>query len=283
MKRRRFMISSVALATTAHAHGAEPEAPGASPRIIDCNFYLGHWPFRALPCLSEVAFAAKISRRGVGLAWVSAFEAIFHRDFAAANSALASMCADLAPLAVAAGSVNPRLPAWRDDLKRCAREHGMKLIRLHPGYHGYTLEDPAFATLLESASEEKLGVQIVAQMEDERTQHPLAQVKPVDLKPLPGLLQRLPEARVMVLNANRAMSMTALAGSGVWLDIAMLEGVGGVENLLKDWPQDRVVFGSNAPLFYWESARLKLQESELTAGQMAAITSANAEAFLARK
>lgn len=283
MKRRQFMISSVALATATSASSAGPATPSATAPVTDCNFYLGHWPFRTLPYLNEQAFAAKISGRGVGLAWVSAFEAIFHRDLAAANSAIAAMCADLAPLAVAAGSINPKLPAWRDDLRRCAREHGMKLVRLHPNYHGYTLDDPVFATFLESATAEKLGVQIVAQMEDERTQHPLAQVKPVDFKPLPALLQRLPEARVMVLNANRAMSMTALAGSGVWLDIAMLEGVGGVENLLKDWPQDRVVFGSNAPLFYWESARLKLQESDLTAGQMAAITSANAEAFLARK
>jgi predicted TIM-barrel fold metal-dependent hydrolase len=158
----------------------------------------------------------------------------------------------------------------------------MKLIRLHPNYHGYALDDPVFVKLLESAIRERLGVQIVAQMEDERTQHPLMQVKPVDFKPLPALLKSLPEARVMVLNASRAMSMTALAGSGVWLDIAMLEGLGGVGNLLKDWPRDRVVFGSNAPLFYWESARLKLQESELSASQMTAITSANAGAFLAR-
>ena len=67
-----------------------------------------------------------------------------------------------------------------------------------------------------------------------------------------------------------------MRGTGVWLDIAMLEGVGGVEGLLKDWPADRVVFGSHAPFFYWESARLKLQESELTPDQLAAITHGNA-------
>ncbi|MEZ0275150.1 MAG: metal-dependent hydrolase, partial [Roseimicrobium sp.] len=98
----------------------------------------------------------------------------------------------------------------------------------------------------------------------------------VNLKPLPAALKQVPGARVMVLNANRAMSMTALQGCPVWLDFAMLEGVGGVENLLRDWPLDKLVFGSHAPLFYWESAKLKLQESDLSDKQLAAITHENA-------
>ena len=155
----------------------------------------------------------------------------------------------------------------------------MKVIRLHPNYHGYTLDDPAFIELLEASTAQKLIVQIVAQLEDERTQHPLVPVKPVDFKPLPALLKKIPEARVMILNANRAMP--APAGTKVWLDIAMLESVGGVENLLKDWPLDRVVFGSYAPVFYWESAKLKLQESDLSEPQLTAITHGNASGLIA--
>jgi uncharacterized protein len=117
-------------------------------------------------------------------------------------------------------------------------------------------------------------------MEDERTQHPLAQVKPVDFKPLPAAIKKVPEARVMVLNATRAMSMTALQGTNVIIDIAMLEGVGGIENLLKDWPLEQLVFGSHTPLFYFESAKLKLQESELTEKQLNAITHENAQRLL---
>ena len=153
----------------------------------------------------------------------------------------------------------------------------MKAIRLHPNYHGYTLDDPRFLDVLEATTEKKLLIQIVAQMEDQRTQHPLVQVKPVSFTPLPATLAKVPDARIIVLNANRTMSMTALRGCNVTLDIAMLEGVGGIENLLKDWPLDRLVFGSHAPLFYFESARLKLQESELSEAQLAAITHGNAD------
>jgi predicted TIM-barrel fold metal-dependent hydrolase len=118
-------------------------------------------------------------------------------------------------------------------------------------------------------------------MEDDRTQHPAVQVPPVDLKPLSAALNRVPQARVMVLNANRLMSMTLLQGTNVILDFAMVEGVGGIEHLIKDWPLEQIVFGSHAPLFYFESAKLKLQESELTEKQLNAITHENAERLMA--
>ena len=63
-------------------------------------------------------------------------------------------------------------------------------------------------------------------------------------------MKEINAARVMVLNANAAMVIKHLQDCpNVWLDFAMIEGVGGVENLLKIWPLDRLVFGSFAPVF----------------------------------
>jgi predicted TIM-barrel fold metal-dependent hydrolase len=62
----------------------------------------------------------------------------------------------------------------------------------------------------------------------------------------------------------------------------MLDGVGGIANLLTQVPVDRVLFGSNAPLFYFESALLKLKESPLNEEQQRSIRRKNAHHLLAK-
>jgi hypothetical protein len=264
------------MAQTAALAAAPLLAAETAAGLIDCNIHLGSHPVRVLPEIDAVF----LSKRGIAEAWAGSFEALLHRDMAEVNTRLARRCA-ASPQMRAVGSVNPRLPAWEDDLKRCVEQHGMKVIRLYPNHHGYTLTDEVFITLLEAVTKQKLLVQIVAQLEDQRTQSPVMQLPPVDLKPLNEVMKKLPEARVMVLNANAAMIMTALRGcTNVWLDIAMIEGVAGVENALKILPQDKLCFGSHAPFFYWESASLKMQESVLTDEQTYAIRAGNARALV---
>ena len=275
---RRLFLSQSTLAAAGFARSAE-DGRGDMEGIIDTQIYLGRHPFRESISAEPEKLATKLKSKKVIRAWAGSFEALFQRDIAGVNARLVAQC-DGHPLFMVVGAVHPKMPDWRADIRRCAKEHGMKVIRLHPNYHGYDLEDADFLALLKEATDLGLGVQIVAQMEDERTQHPLAQAKAVDLRPLAEVLKKVPEAKVMVLNANRAMSMTALAGCRVTLDFAMLEGVGSVANLLKDWPVDQLVFGSYAPFFYWESAWLKMEESELSAEQRQRILRGNAESWL---
>jgi hypothetical protein len=91
----------------------------------------------------------------------------------------------------------------------------------------------------------------------------------------------------MLLNAtSRVFSgaplVSRLAQAGVFLEIATLEGVAGIENLLGRAPKARLCFGSHSPYFVFEAALLKLQESELTPAQTAAVRHANAALALSR-
>ena len=54
-----------------------------------------------------------------------------------------------------------------------------------------------------------------------------------------------------------------LSRAGVLMEIATLEGVAGIEQLLARAPAARLCFGSHSPYFYFEAALLKLQESAL--------------------
>jgi predicted TIM-barrel fold metal-dependent hydrolase len=253
--------------------------------MVDVNVYVSHWPFRRLPDDETPEIVARLKSRSVTRAWAGSFDALLHRDVAAVNTRLARECELYGDgVLVPFGVVNPKLPDWEDDLRRCQEEHAMPGIRLHPNYHGYTLADPDFARLLELAAERKLIVQIALTMEDPRTQHPLVQVPHVDPKPLVDQARRLPGLPLILINAFwsvRPATLGALAGlANVSFDIAMLENVGGVAALVERVGNERVLFGSYAPFYYFESAFLKLKESPLPFEQLAMVAGANAERIL---
>ncbi len=251
--------------------------------MIDANVYLSRWPFRRLPCDEPAALAAMLRRQGVTEAWAGTFDALLHKDVGAANARLAAECAGSGGLLVPFGTVNPKLPDWEEDLRRCAEVHRMPGIRLHPNYHGYALDDPDFARLLGLAARRGLVVQVALKMEDERTQHPLVRVPTVDAAPLGKLLADLPGARVVVLNGLRDLlgdRLKAVAAAGASFEISMLEGVGGLGRLIPQVGAARLLFGSYSPFFVFESALLKLRESVLDPAQSRAILEENARRLL---
>jgi predicted TIM-barrel fold metal-dependent hydrolase len=255
--------------------------------VIDVNVHLSRWPFRRVPLDETPALVAKLREIGITQAWAASFDAILHKDVAAVNARLVETCRrDGGGLLIPFGAVNPSLPDWEEDLRRCREQHQMPGIRLYPNYHGYTLDSPAFARLLELATAAKLLVQICVSMEDERSHHPLVRVPPVDVKPLPGVLANVPAARVMILNGLRGARSALLSLltriDQVTFDIATLEGTGGVADVLTQIPAERLLLGTHAPFFYPQSAVLKLKESPLSADVVRQLTSQNAERLLSR-
>jgi predicted TIM-barrel fold metal-dependent hydrolase len=253
--------------------------------IIDTNVNLSRWPFRRLSGDEPAELVAKLSKRGVTQAWAGSFDGILHKDIAGVNARLAAGCRTLGQgFLVPFGSINPKLPDWQEDVRRCQEEHRMPGIRLHPNYHGYNLADPVFAELLRLAASRRLIVQIALCMEDERTQHPLLRVPPVDLAPLAERMKSEPALRLVILNCYPQLELSelqkvALVGQ-VCFDLSMVEGVGGVARLVESVSLERVLFGSHSPFFYLESAFLKMKESGLSEAQMKAIHSENARRLL---
>ena len=251
--------------------------------LIDTHIHLSRWPCRRLPLDETANLVEALQSRGVIQAWAGSFDALLHNDIAGVNGRLAEECRRHASFLIPFGSVNPMLPDWQEDLRRCHEQFRMPGVRLHPNYHGYRLDDPVFGELLRQCAERKLAVQLSVLMEDKRVQHRLLPVPPVDLAPLPEAMKRAPGVKLQLLNAFQVLRgelLLRLAAAGVCFETATIEGVGGVHKVLGQIPQERLLFGSHAPFFVFESAKLKLAESDLTAEQMKAVCEENARRFI---
>jgi len=253
--------------------------------VIDVNVSLSRWPFRRLVGDEPAELVSRLRRKGVTQAWAGSFDGLLHRDIAAVNTRLAADCRAHGPgFLVPFGTVNPKLPDWADDLRRCHEEHRMPGIRLHPNYHGYKLDEPVLRELLTMAAARKLLVQIALAMEDDRTQNPIMRVPPVDPAPLQSLARDIPNLKLILLNGNRIPGSRELAQTGkVYFDIAMVEAVAGVGRLASEVSPGRVVFGSHFPFYYLDSAILKTVEAALPEDQLKAVVEGNARALLESK
>lgn len=255
--------------------------------IVDVNVNLSRWPFRRLAFDETARLVAKLRQNQIVSAWAGSFDGLLHRDVAAVNARLAAECRKFGGgMLRPAGTVNPTLPDWREDLRRCRDVHGMHAIRINPNYHGYRLDDDACEQLFDLAERSRMIVQLALKMEDVRTHHPLMPVPTVDVAPLAALVGRHPNLRLIVMNnygTIRGDAAAGLAEAGqVYFEISHAEQVGALEKLVAQVPFERLLFGSHFPFFNLEATLLKFRESQLGGLMVEAIQHGNAEKLLAR-
>jgi hypothetical protein len=281
LHRRELFNAAIAVGAGSLLGGDSARAapqPTPPSKTIDTNISLFQWPFRRLPLDDLEALVTKLRSLGIIEAWAGSFEGVLHRDIAGVNARLAEACERYAEL-IPIGCVNPELPGWEDDLRRCIGDYNMPGIRLLPNYHGYTLADPRFRRLLERATSAGRFLQLAVALEDTRTQHPMLQVPDVDLAPLPDLMRSNPGAKVQLLNDRpRGLLLEELAKTpGVYFDTARVEGTDGIKKLLQSVPVGRVMFGTHAPFLIPEAALIRTYESDLSEEDLQSLMWANAQ------
>lgn len=191
---------------------------------------------------------------GVATAWAGSFDGLFHKDLAGVNSRLVEACTqEVGDVLKPFGSVNPTLPDWEDDIRRCHETHRMPGVRLHPSYHGYALDDPRFVRLVALAAERGLMVQIVAWLKNKPRKWLRPREARVDLMPLVGATAKVPTARIVVANGVRDVDDPKFRELArlrqVSFDMGELPDADDIDRLIQATARDRVYFGSSAPLY----------------------------------
>lgn len=303
VSRRTFVSSSLgaaaAIAGSTSAFAARPakQAPpgrGQVPEIVDTNVHLFEWPFRKLKYSSTTALVSKLRKHHVAQAWAGSYEALFSKDINGVNTRLTEECrANGGGMLLPFGTVNLAWPDWEEDLRRCHEVHKMPGIRIYPVYQTFDLDHPDFERFVQLATDRKLIIQIVGDMEDSRHHHPIVTIRKMDVSPIIAIAKKIPAARIQLVYWNHRVSPSLLpklvAETGVFFDTSRVEGAGEVGRLLggNSWtntstaiPVDRLLFGSHVPYFPLEANLIKLFESPLTLEQSVAIMNGNAHRLL---
>lgn len=222
--------------------------------IVDACTYLGPHA-RRLIGREPKDLARELSAWDVGVAYASRLEALWLENPHDANRLPMAHKAESGTEIRPAPVLDASLGSWMDELDRLQKAFpDLDLIRIHPTYHGYTLDQAG--PLLDALGKRKIVAQVIARVEDVRRHHRLAQVPDLPLAQAVEAARKHTGATILLSGANAlpAPNKGATIPANLWADCSQIDGELVVAELLQGPWGERLVFGSNAPLFSLNSA-----------------------------
>ena len=232
--------------------------------MLDSNAYVGEWPFRRLPYAQPENLLRKMDALGIERAVISRLENVFFKDLLVGNRELHRIAQGHADRFIPAYTINPAYPGWDEDLEICIAELGARNLRLHPNYHQYELLGRECLRLLETAQARGLLILIAIGLEDARHQHWLVRVPDVAAGEIAQTVNAFPRVRFLV-TAGRFGEVTGIWRSvderaNLYVENSRVQGpIHDVAKLCASIGPQHLLFGSNSPLHYHESAKLSIE------------------------
>jgi predicted TIM-barrel fold metal-dependent hydrolase len=251
----------------------------------DISAFVGAWPFRFLPdAVDPEVLKNRLHQWGVTRAFVSPFEAMLHADPMPINAFWSSRLAASAFFRFVP-VVNPSLPISAECLLEEVRRlpGNPSAIRLHPNYHGYTLDSDTVQNFVRKAGEAGLPVIVQIQMQDLRGMNPLLRVADTEPASVLRLALACPETAIVAAgirwgHANTlAKSAAETPEHRLYLETSHLEFVDPIRRFIDQFGPERLLSGSHAPLLTPASLQIKQDVARLTKVERSAITLENAQ------
>ncbi|MBL8295409.1 MAG: amidohydrolase family protein [Bryobacterales bacterium] len=234
--------------------------------MIDVNAYLGHFAFRALRHNTADGLLRLMDRKRIERALVSSASSITYRSAHAGNEEIAADLARHRDRLIGCAVLNPAYAGWRDDLRTCHEEFGMKALRLYPRWHNYKLTDESCQELIQQATRRGMAVTIPLRVEDRRQQSWLVDIPDVAHAEIAAAIQAAPEARFLLMNGSGfAASVLGRKNNGlppnyaIEISLLTVELANELGQLLQNLGEDRIVFGTGIPFHYPDPSLTKLE------------------------
>ncbi len=246
--------------------------------MFDCNAKLGHWPYRPVTGLDTLLDA--MDRFGVEKALVSSLNAVHYLNPHDGNRELLEIVDDHRDRLLPAAVIRPDFTGWLEDLQWCVLEQGVRAVVLYPNYHGYELTDPGLAPLMSFAAENGVPVAVQAGLEDPRRQYRDNKVFEVPPAATGGLARTYPETTVVAFGLKWTQPELAEDSHGLppnfYFDTSNYERLGELEFAVDRFGPEKILLGSNFPLFNPRANIDKLRCAQISDAARDAIASRNA-------
>src|SRR3989475_11564540 len=193
--------------------GAHLPAGRVSYRLmrIDCNAFLGAYPWRKVPGTSPDALLQALGRTKIDAAWVTHLPSLFWRDPAEGNAWLYETARKekrLKPVP----TVHPGLAQWEQVIADAANA-GAPAIRCDPLYLGLEPAGGEMRVLTAACGAARIPLMLAVRLEDGRHRHPSDRTAELPAAALGAVNRSPPDAGLLVTHADRASTERAHFGS----------------------------------------------------------------------
>lgn len=246
---------------------------------IDVNCMLGHWPFRKLYKNTFEDLKNVHRCNGISHGYVSSINSIFYNDPFEGDEELHEIikASDYEHIL----TINPTLPAFREDIKKGVELFNIKGVRIYPGYHNYKLNSKPLDILCDFLKELSLPLFLTLRLEDERLDY-LMQPQTLSVEDISSFLNHHPDNSFLLCTARYheilALKEDISCRNNVFFETSGLKDqLFIVEKLLKDISEDKLLYGSLHPLYCLKSSLLLVEKAQVNECVKEKILGSNAD------
>ncbi|MBO9620508.1 MAG: amidohydrolase [Niabella sp.] len=265
--------------------------------LIDCNAYVGHWPFLQLQYSNCEGLLSKMNSYGVDLSVISNLNSIFYANTQPGNEELYQELKSRKPFQdrfIPFAVINPIYAGWKKDFKTCIQQWGMKGVRLYPKYHDYAITDANCVELVKMARDANVPVCFNMRMVDSRSRswmdidYVTGTKKPEwTMKDILPIVELVPDAKYIVLNYANPVALSdkekqLIQNARLLMDTSG-RGLTHMGEAINSFGVQKFAFGTHAPILDYLTGQLRIESlrpSEATQSDKERIRSGNIKKML---